>query len=542
MKKIFTLLIAVIGFVANAQIYSENIGTIAPSSSPYPTVADYTGYQNGISSGITYSGDADVRISTASTGYSGASGSANVFFTNSVAGKYFMISGINTSSIAASNLEMSFGHYKSVTGSNNELKVEVSDLTQAIPVWTQLSYTRATGTGTSNWTLITPTGTIPSTSNLGIRFTNTVTSSQFRVDDIKIYDKTAPVITTSSTLNMNNVIVNESSSTKTLSVTGTNLPSNPTYTITGTDASMFNATGTLTTTGGNLNVVFSPTSTGAKSATLTITSGSATANVTLTGNALDPVNPYGLAVGTPVTGISENFQSYAADVTAITGWTNFAQDISKLWSVKLISALSTNAAQMTAFGGTGNYISLLISPAINIDQISKNTVKFDWAGIYTNGATLNVYLFKLVDGQPMQKNLLKTITTGDAGNAVAFNTETLDLTSYSGVGFLAFEYLGNSVDLKTTTYYIDNVTITSNLAVNDLNKSKINLVKNTVVKDVLNFGAKANVQFVNMNGQVVKSASVENGTALDISSLAKGVYIIKGNVNGETVSQKIVKQ
>lgn len=525
---------AVIGFVANAQIYSENMGTPSATTG----VATYTGWQNGASSGITYSGDADVRTSSASTGYTGASGSGNVYL---AAAKTFTISGINTSSILSSNLEMSLGHYKSSTTVNNELTIEVANLTETTPVWTQLSYTRATGTGTAIWALVVPTGTIPSTTNLGIRFTNT-SSAQIRVDDIKIYDKTAPVITTSSTLNMNNVIVNESSSTKTLSVTGTNLPSNPTYTITGTDASMFNATGTLTTTGGNLNVVFSPTSTGAKSATLTITSGSATANVTLTGNALDPVNPYGLVVGTPVTSISENFQSYAADVIAITGWTNFAQDISKLWSVKLISALSTNAAQMTAFGGTGNYISLLISPAINIDQISKNTVKFDWAGIYTNGATLNVYLFKLVDGQPMQKNLLKTITTGDASGAVVFNTETLDLTSYSGIGFLAFEYLGNSVDLKTTTYYIDNVTITSNLAVNDLNKSKINLVKNTVVKDVLNFGAKANVQFVNMNGQVVKSASVENGTALDISSLAKGVYIIKGNVNGETVSQKIVKQ
>lgn len=80
------------------------------------------------------------------------------------------------------------------------------------------------------------------------------------------------------------------------------------------------------------------------------------------------------------------------------------------------------------------------------------------------------------------------------------------------------------------------------LAVGDINKSKINLVKNTIVKDVITFGAKANVQIVNVNGQVVKSVAVDNGTSLDVSSLSKGVYIIKGNVNGETVSQKIIKQ
>jgi hypothetical protein len=63
--------------------------------------------------------------------------------------------------------------------------------------------------------------------------------------------------------------------------------------------------------------------------------------------------------------------------------------------------------------------------------------------------------------------------------------------------------------------------VTQFLATNDIAKSKINLVKSTVVKDVLTFGAKANVKVVNFNGQVLKSVSVENGTTLDVSSLAK---------------------
>lgn len=539
MKKIFTILVLSVAFFSNAQIYSENFGTTAPTATPYPTVSAFTGYQN--SSPITYAGTAEIRQSTASN-YTGASGVDNVFFQTTVSNPTLTISGINTSSVNSSNLEMSLGHYKGNNASSNELKIEVADLTVTTPVWTQLNYSRATGTGTSAWMVIIPSGTIPSTTNLGVRFTNTITSTNFRIDDLKIYDKFAPVISTNSSLSFNNVIVNESSYAKVLSVTGTNLTVAPTYSITGADATMFSATGTLTTSGGSLNVSFAPTSTGAKSATLTITSGSATTTVALTGNGLDAINPYGLSEASPVTSISENFESYAANVTAITGWTNYAQDVNKQWSVKTITSLTTNAAQMTSFGGSGYYKSLLISPAINLDQISKNNVKFDWSGIYNTGATLNVYLFKLVSGQPMQKTLLMSTTNGDTTGAVTFNTETLNLTSYSGIGFLAFEYLGNTIDGTTTTYYIDNVVVTQFLATNDIAKSKINLVKNTVVKDVLNFGAKANVKVVNFNGQVLKSVSVENGTTLDVSSLAKGVYLIKGDVNGETVVQKIIKQ
>lgn len=97
----------------------------------------------------------------------------------------------------------------------------------------------------------------------------------------------------------------------------------------------------------------------------------------------------------------------------------------------------------------------------------------------------------------------------------------------------------------TPTILLDELKIntdTSTLGTSDVAKSKINLVKSTVVKDVLTFGAKANVKVVNFNGQVLKSVSVENGTTLDVSSLPKGIYVVTGEVNGQSVSQKIVKE
>ena len=58
----------------------------------------------------------------------------------------------------------------------------------------------------------------------------------------------------------------------------------------------------------------------------------------------------------------------------------------------------------------------------------------------------------------------------------------------------------------------------------------------------MNFGEKANVKIYSVTGELVKSASVDKNTTLNVSSLPKGNYVVTGELNGETVSQKIVKQ
>ena len=85
------------------------------------------------------------------------------------------------------------------------------------------------------------------------------------------------------------------------------------------------------------------------------------------------------------------------------------------------------------------------------------------------------------------------------------------------------------------------VTYTDGLSVSDINGNKVSLVKNTNVNNTIVFGTKANVQIINANGQVVKTATVVENTNLDVSSLAKGMYIISAEVNGQKVSQKIIK-
>lgn len=90
---------------------------------------------------------------------------------------------------------------------------------------------------------------------------------------------------------------------------------------------------------------------------------------------------------------------------------------------------------------------------------------------------------------------------------------------------------------------IDDVSWTaySTMAVGDVSATKNILVKNTTVNNAIVFGAKSDVKIVNMNGQVIKSASVNENTSLDVASLPKGVYIVTGTVNGKAVSQKVIK-
>lgn len=159
-------------FYAQTVIFSENMGSPTGTTS----IASHIFENN---APIAFAGTADVRTTLPST-YTNASASGNVNFANTV-GRFLVISGINTTNY--SNIVLSFGHYKSTTASSNELKVEVSSDSIS---WTQLTYTRTTGAGTSVWALVTASGTIPASANLRLRFTQTSSVASFRIDDVKL--------------------------------------------------------------------------------------------------------------------------------------------------------------------------------------------------------------------------------------------------------------------------------------------------------------------------------------------------------------------
>lgn len=187
-KYILTLILGLFTSVIFGQytLFSENIGTnTGGAGTPGTLSLASTTFQN---TSFVFSGTADTRKNVTSSGYVGSSGSRNVFINS---GENFIISGINTSNLFL--MTLSLGQYKNLIGTSNELTIEVSDNGGS---YTPLSYTRPTGSGTNNWTLITPSGTIPSSTNLSLRFTNTATATaQFRIDDIKLTYQTALPIT-----------------------------------------------------------------------------------------------------------------------------------------------------------------------------------------------------------------------------------------------------------------------------------------------------------------------------------------------------------
>ncbi|HJD87472.1 MAG TPA: T9SS type A sorting domain-containing protein, partial [Empedobacter falsenii] len=69
-------------------------------------------------------------------------------------------------------------------------------------------------------------------------------------------------------------------------------------------------------------------------------------------------------------------------------------------------------------------------------------------------------------------------------------------------------------------------------------------VSNTLWTNTASFNVKEKsvVEVYNMNGQLVKSFEVKGVQTVDVSSLAKGIYIVKTTSNGKTATQKVVKK
>lgn len=125
-------------------------------------------------------------------------------------------------------------------------------------------------------------------------------------------------------------------------------------------------------------------------------------------------------------------------------------------------------------------------------------------------------------------------------NTTDWITLTLDLT---GVTFNKTAFAVKLQKASTPNLLIDDITTDATLSIADFAKEKSVFVKNTFVNNgVLNFANGGDIKIFNQNGQVVKSAKVEVNSTLDISSLSTGVYIVVGVVNGEKVSQKIIKK
>ncbi|MFV0146521.1 T9SS type A sorting domain-containing protein [Empedobacter falsenii] len=123
---------------------------------------------------------------------------------------------------------------------------------------------------------------------------------------------------------------------------------------------------------------------------------------------------------------------------------------------------------------------------------------------------------------------------------------TLDLTDKTDLNIADIEKdffslkIGKDVDYALD---IDNIQLWDvNMNVYDLTSTKA--VSNTLWTNTASFNVKEKsvVEVYNMNGQLVKSFEVKGVQTVDVSSLAKGIYIVKTTSNGKTATQKVVKK
>jgi hypothetical protein len=361
-------------------IFLESMGTVSGTTTIAAHVAN-NGFDN--SATLTYTGTADVRSTTPSTGYTGASGSANVFLTNNGTAS-FQISGVNT--LNFTNLTLSFGAYKSNNTSDlTELLVQVS--TDGVNYSTLTFPAQPTGTGTAIWRLLTITGgTIPATSNLRIRWTNTSTGPQFRIDDVRLAGDPvigAPSLSTDpSALSFGGVVVGNTA-TDEFEVSGSDLsPASGDITVTapgGLDyqVSLDNSTWTssvdIAYTGGSLSattvyVRFAPQTPGAQNGNVTFSGGGVTSppTVDLSATGITPQIYWNFASEVPTYNAISNLSSGNLGRGNNNGTTTLITTASPSSGYSGASG-SGNAGAAVPLGGinpaTSTYFSFTLTPA-----------------------------------------------------------------------------------------------------------------------------------------------------------------------------------
>lgn len=178
---VVVLLAAGVSVADAAVVFFESLGTVS-SAKAISSHESSDGFDN---NELTFSGTGDVRATSTSSGYVGASGSANVYLTSNSTSN-FRIDGISTMGYDAGTVGISFGAWKSAIAS--DMATLVLEFSTDGLAWTGIPIpAQETGSGTAVWRLLSFDNTsIPISETLSLRWTNTDSSTAYRLDDITL--------------------------------------------------------------------------------------------------------------------------------------------------------------------------------------------------------------------------------------------------------------------------------------------------------------------------------------------------------------------
>jgi hypothetical protein len=564
MKKLYTLLFLVVASVSFGQtFYSENMGTPTATT---PIASNV--FQN--TAPIVYSGTGDVRSTSVSSGYTGASGGGNVFI--NAAGEYFQIDGLNTSTYNTADIQLSFGYNAGGSLSNLitiEHSVNGTD-------WTAIAFTP----GGTAWSLVTITGgQIPSSATLSLRFTQPA-ATLIRLDDVKlsIVSASCTLVLGTPTTACDASTLGTDTYTVTIPFTGGGNAAylvTPSSGIVGGDSATSNAVGNITVSGVAEGVSFSATVVGG------------TCNFTTNANSPEckPINtlpyneafPYavGASLGAQQKWTNVNSGDNIVSIASSLSYPNFTS------SGNSVSFSGAGAESFTPFTttATGTVYSSFMVNVTDMVNVTTDLTETYFAGLTNALKEYNARLFIKKNGTQYQLGFdsASTTTNYDAtlrnvGEVVFvvmgydFGTNTLNawfnpnLTSFNAstpasltnTPATAFTDFGGFIlrqdgSSNTPSITFDELriseTTTGLLSIAQNSITGLKIYPNPVSNGKLFIETAANSErtvaiFDILGKQVVNTTSSQN--EINVSKLNAGVYIVKITEEGKTATRKLV--
>lgn len=163
----------------------------------------------------------------------------------------------------------------------------------------------------------------------------------------------------------------------------------------------------------------------------------------------------------PLEELSEDFETLGDyDPVALSGWLNVAVEGTRVWQAREFSG--NTYAQATAFNDTSPSMETwLVTPKLDLEKVS--TLEFESAMAYYAHDGLAVYISTDFDGNDVEganwTELSSAVIAGESdGDHTWVSSGAVDISSFSGTGYVAFRHIGNS-NSGATSYRIDNIEI-----------------------------------------------------------------------------------
>ena len=173
------------------------------------------------------------------------------------------------------------------------------------------------------------------------------------------------------------------------------------------------------------------------------------------------------SVGTNVL-FSDNFDSYGSGSTITGSWTNFSESGSETWEAYSGSqAIGTRSARIGAYqSGDASTINWLITPSIDFDAQEGEVLTFQTSNSFSDGSTLVVLFSNDWDGTTANINSAtwQTVSKATVVPDSQWYTDwvdsgNVDLSCATGIGYIAFKYIGSGDSNFDGTYELEGVSI-----------------------------------------------------------------------------------